>query len=206
MLSTTAEYALRALLSLASEPDKATLGRDLAVSSGVPANYLSKILLDLKKGGFVQAVRGTGGGYRLGRPADEVRLMDVVEFVDGTAARPGCFLAGSDACSDDDPCLAHDRWGAVRGTGGGYRLGRPPEDVRLMDVVEFVDGSAARPGCFLAGSDACSDGDPCLAHDRWAEVRDHYVAFLESTTLADVSEHPHRNHFLKATEPGSTPR
>lgn len=148
MLSTTAEYALRALLSLANEPDKATLGRDLAASSGVPANYLSKILLDLKKGGFVQAVRGTGGGYR---------------------------------------------------------LGRPPEEVRLMDVVEFVDGTAARPGCFLAGSDACSDSDPCLAHNQWAEVRDHYVAFLESTTLADVTEHPHRSHVLKTSDSGSTP-
>jgi len=135
MLSTTAEYALRALISLAQRPDKATLGRDLAASSGVPANYLSKILLDLKKAGFVQAVRGTGGGYR---------------------------------------------------------IGRSPEEVRLMDIVELIDGSAARPGCFLSGCDACSDDDPCLAHDRWAAVRDQYVAFLESTTLADVSEHPHR--------------
>jgi Rrf2 family protein len=135
VLSTTAEYALRALISLSQEPDRATLGRDLAASSGVPANYLSKILLDLKKAGFVQAVRGTGGGYRMGRPPEEIRLIDVVEFVDGAAARPGCFLAGSDACSDDDPCLAHSRWGVVR---------------------------------------------------------DQYVAFLESTTLADISEHPHR--------------
>ena len=148
MLSTTAEYALRALIALAEESNKATLGRDLAASSGVPANYLSKILLDLKKGGFVQAVRGTGGGYR---------------------------------------------------------LGRPPETVRLMDVVEFVDGSAARPGCFLAGSDACSDDDPCLAHQRWAAVRDQYVSFLESTTLEDVSEHPRRHRLLKATDPGSAP-
>lgn len=148
MLSTTAEYALRALLALAKEPDKATLGRDLAASSGVPANYLSKILLDLKKGGFVQAVRGTGGGYR---------------------------------------------------------LGRPPEEVRLMDVVEFVDGAAARPGCFLAGSDACSDADPCMAHDRWAAVRDQYVAFLETTTLADAAEHPNRNHMTTAPASGSTP-
>ena len=145
MLSTTAEYAIRALLSLASEPDKATLGRDLAASSGVPANYLSKILLELKKGGFVQAVRGTGGGYR---------------------------------------------------------LGRPPEAVRLMDVVEFVDGAAARPGCFLAGSDNCSVEDPCMAHDRWAAVRDQYVAFLESTTLADVAPHAHRHPSAEGQPPG----
>jgi Rrf2 family iron-sulfur cluster assembly transcriptional regulator len=148
VLSTTAEYALRALISLAREPEKATLGRDLAASSGVPANYLSKILLDLKKAGFVQAVRGTGGGYR---------------------------------------------------------LGRPPEEVRLMDVVEFVDGAAARPGCLLAGSNACSDDDPCLVHDRWGEVRDRYVAFLESTTLADISERPNRGPRMEATGFGSTP-
>ena len=134
MLSTTAEYSLRALISLARRPDQAVLGRDLAESSGVPANYLSKILLLLKKGGFVRAARGTGGGYR---------------------------------------------------------LGRSPGEVRLMDVVEFIDGRAARPGCFLSGGNACSDDDPCAAHDRWAAVRDAYVAFLESTSLADVSEHPH---------------
>jgi Rrf2 family protein len=148
LLSTTAEYALRALISLAQVPAKATLGRDLALSSGVPANYLSKILLELKKGGFVQAVRGTGGGYR---------------------------------------------------------LGRPPAEVRLMDVVEFIDGKAARPGCFLAGSDACSDDDPCLAHDRWAAVRDTYVAFLESTTLADASERPNHRHVTQPANSETTP-
>ncbi len=74
-----------------------------------------------------------------------------------------------------------------------------------MDVVEFVDGTAARPGCFLAGSDACSDNDPCLAHDQWAAVRDSYVAFLESTTLADVSEHANRPHMAKTPDSGSAP-
>jgi DNA-binding IscR family transcriptional regulator len=44
-----------------------------------------------------------------------------------------------------------------------------------------------------------------MAHDRWAAVRDQYVAFLESTTLADVSEHPYRSHFVPATGTGSTP-
>jgi Rrf2 family protein len=136
------------LISLAQEPDRATLGRDLAAASGVPANYLSKILLDLKKAGLVQAVRGTGGGYR---------------------------------------------------------LGRPPREVHLMEVVELIDGSAARPGCFLAGSNACSDDDPCLAHDRWALVRDRYVAFLESTTLEDVSEHPFRHRLQKSADSESTP-
>lgn len=115
LLSTTAEYALRAMLSLAQGGvEKATLGRDLATLSGVPANYLSKILLELKKAGLVQAARGTGGGYRLGRDAAQIRLMDVVELIDREAARPGCFLAGSSSCSDLEPCLTHDKWAAVK--------------------------------------------------------------------------------------------
>jgi hypothetical protein len=82
------------------------------------------------------------------------------------------------------------------------RIGRKflrDEGRRLMEVVEFIDGTAARPGCFLAGSDACSDEDPCMAHESWAVVRDQYVAFLENTTLEDVSEHPHHHRLLKPT-------
>jgi len=115
VLSTTAEYALRALMFLArEEPGQAVLGRDLSSRSGVPANYLAKILLDVKKTGLVQAVRGTGGGYRLSRPAAEIRLIDIVEPIDGTRTRPGCLLASNEACSDEDPCTAHDRWRLVR--------------------------------------------------------------------------------------------
>jgi Rrf2 family iron-sulfur cluster assembly transcriptional regulator len=136
VLSTTAEYALRALVSLAKqEPGKAVLGRELSSLSGVPANYLSKILLEVKKAGLVQAVRGTGGGYR---------------------------------------------------------LGRRPEEIRLIDIVEPIDGTRTRPGCLLSGGQACSDDDPCSAHERWAVVRDTYVAFLESTTLATLAAHPNR--------------
>ena len=134
MLSTTAEYALRALVALARQgPEKVVLGRDLASSSGVPANYLSKILLDIKKVGLVQAVRGSGGGYRLSRPAPQIRLID---------------------------------------------------------VVEPIDGARTRPGCLLSGGQVCSDVDPCSAHERWVVVRDAYVSFLEGTTLADLAEHP----------------
>ena len=134
MLSTTAEHALRALMFLArADQGQAVLGRDLAEQSGVPANYLSKILLDAKKAGLVHAARGTGGGYRLSRPAVQIRLLDIVEPIDGTRTRPGCLLASSEACSDEHPCSAHDRWRLVRMT---------------------------------------------------------YLAFLESTTLADIAKHP----------------
>ncbi|NIV85762.1 MAG: Rrf2 family transcriptional regulator, partial [Actinobacteria bacterium] len=83
LFSSTATYAVRALAHLAERPaDEAILGRDLAELADVPANYLSKILLILKRAGMVEATRGMGGGYRLSRPATEVSLGEVFELFD----------------------------------------------------------------------------------------------------------------------------
>lgn len=80
MLSITSQYALRALSHLARRSGEAVLGRDLAQSVEIPANYLSKVFLTLRNAGLVDTTRGSGGGYRLGRPAKDVHLIDVVEL------------------------------------------------------------------------------------------------------------------------------
>jgi Rrf2 family protein len=115
MLSMTCEYALRALIRLARlEDGEAMLGRDLAEQAEIPANYLSKILLDLRNAGILAATRGAGGGYRLRKRPEEVRLMDIVEIFDGPRARPSCLLGAGRECSDERPCSAHSRWRDVR--------------------------------------------------------------------------------------------
>lgn len=115
MLSNTAEYALRAMVHLTrAGKGNAVLGRNLAESSHVPANYLSKILLSLKKAGLVAAVRGSGGGYRLGKPASEINLIDIVELFDHERAHPRCLLDFDQECSDHEACTAHERWKVVR--------------------------------------------------------------------------------------------
>lgn len=117
MLSNTAEYALRAMVHLARRGDEtAMLGRDLADSSHVPANYLAKILLDLKKAGLVAAVRGSGGGYRLARPSRDIHLVEIVEIFDHERAHPRCLLDFREECSDHDACTAHEKWKVVRST------------------------------------------------------------------------------------------
>ena len=79
VLSTTSEYALRALLLLAqSPPEQVVLGRDLAAGARIPPRYLSKIMLALRRAGLVSANRGTGGGYSLLRPAAAIHLVEVV--------------------------------------------------------------------------------------------------------------------------------
>jgi hypothetical protein len=62
MLSATSEYGVRALIRLARlAPGTAMLGRDVAAEAGIPANYLSKILLVLRNAGILATARGTGG-------------------------------------------------------------------------------------------------------------------------------------------------
>jgi len=114
MISTTTQYALRALAKLADlDEGKAMLGRDLAEEAHIPANYLSKVLLALRKAGLVAAARGSGGGYRLERPPEQIRLIEVVEVLDAPRAKPPCLL-GEDECSDETACSAHKAWKAVR--------------------------------------------------------------------------------------------
>jgi Rrf2 family protein len=115
MLSTTSEYALRALTHLARLPrGGAMLGRELAKEAEIPANYLSKILLTLRNAGLVATARGSGGGYWLLRPPDAIHLVDVVDLFDGPATRTTCVLGHHKACDDSNSCSAHDAWKKVR--------------------------------------------------------------------------------------------
>jgi len=111
MISTTSEYALRALAHLSRMPEEsAILGRDLARSTEVPANYLSKILLALRNAGYLTTARGSGGGYRLCKSPDEIYLMEIVELFEGSKAKPVCFLSRSKPCGDMGACTAHKSW------------------------------------------------------------------------------------------------
>lgn len=81
MLSKTMEYALRAMASLAYRPDDLVPTPELAETTQVPANYLAKVLQTLASADLIQGRRGVGGGYKLSRPATEIRLLDVINAV-----------------------------------------------------------------------------------------------------------------------------
>lgn len=115
MVSITSQYALRALCHLARQRGEAVLGRDLARSVEIPANYLSKVLLTLRNAGLVDTTRGSGGGYRLRKPASEIHLIDVVElFEEVSRSKPTCFLGRTRACSETRPCTAHSTWNGLQ--------------------------------------------------------------------------------------------
>ena len=82
MFSQTVEYALRAMLYLASLDRAAVNSETIAGATGVPAGYLSKVMRDLVVAGLVASFRGPHGGFTLAREAADITVFDVVNAVD----------------------------------------------------------------------------------------------------------------------------
>jgi Rrf2 family protein len=74
-----------------------------------------------------------------------------------------------------------------RGKGGGYRLQKRPEAIPLIEIVELFEGTQTEPTCLMGQNRICNDENPCSAHQAWFQVRQAYVQFLNSTTIADFS-------------------
>ncbi|MGB5864672.1 MAG: Rrf2 family transcriptional regulator [Sulfitobacter sp.] len=82
-LSTKGRYAMVALADIAMQPgDKLVTLGDIAERQQVSLPYLEQLFVKLRRAGLVASVRGPGGGYRLARPASEIRVVDVLSAVD----------------------------------------------------------------------------------------------------------------------------
>jgi len=108
--SRSAAYAIRALVHLARIPDGTfALARSIAEEEGIPSHFLAKILQRLARKGMVRSSKGPSGGFALPQPARQIRLVDVVEAVDGLDAYRACIY-GYGECNDSVPCAMHDGW------------------------------------------------------------------------------------------------
>ncbi len=81
MISKTAEYALRAVASLAAGGQKALSADVLAEKTKVPRRFLTRVLQDLVSEGLVDSRSGPGGGYVLAHPMDDLTILDVINAV-----------------------------------------------------------------------------------------------------------------------------
>jgi Rrf2 family protein len=83
--------------------------------------------------------------------------------------------------------------GTARGSRGGYWLVRAPEQIRLIDIVQIFDQMPTPQPCVLGERDECLENDPCMAHERWNEIRKSYMDFLQVTTIADLASTKRRS-------------
>jgi len=138
VVSRTEEYALRAAVCLARRYGTGTVrARDMAKATGIPANYLSKILHQLAKAGVVASERGRSGGFTLAAPPSTVVLASVVAPFEPQVQRTRCLL-GLPECSDSNPCGAHERWRTIKEATLEFL-----NHTTLADVIDDGDAEAA---------------------------------------------------------------
>lgn len=94
-LTTQTDYGLRLMMLLAMEPGRLHTADEVADRYGISRHHVAKIAKKLVQGGFVEGVRGRGGGLRLARTPDAIGLGEVVRALEGPVAIVECFERGS---------------------------------------------------------------------------------------------------------------
>ncbi len=138
MISQKTRYALKALLLLA-EDEKAKRGpvliSELAKRGHMPQKFLEAILLELKNEGILNSKKGKGGGYSLGKPADQITFGAVIRAFEGPLALVPCAAAshrGCDECRDNETVGIRILFKEVRDATAAILDGTSLEKVRLV--------------------------------------------------------------------------
>lgn len=103
-LTSFTDFGLRALMRMASVPDRAFSTAELADEFALSRHHLTKIIAALAQAGIVATRRGSGGGAMLARPAREIRLGEVVRLLEAGQALVECFGASGGDCSITASC------------------------------------------------------------------------------------------------------
>jgi Rrf2 family iron-sulfur cluster assembly transcriptional regulator len=154
-LSTKGRYAVMAMADLAGHApessdqsnnqsnaqSKPVALADIAERQDISLSYLEQLFAKLRRGGLVTSVRGPGGGYRLARPSDELRIADIIVAVDEPIAATRCKPNGSQGCTKTGArCVTHDLWEEL-----GQQIHVFLSSVSLADVVERRVLGRSRP-------------------------------------------------------------
>lgn len=108
-LTTKGRYAVTAMLDLALHHGSGPITlSDIAQRQGISLSYLEQLFARLRKRNLVSSVRGPGGGYTLGREADNIFVAQVISAVDENVDTTRC--GGAHNCQDNQQCLTHDLW------------------------------------------------------------------------------------------------
>ena len=111
IVSTKGRYALRVMVNFAQRSaDEYIPLKEIAESEGISQKYLESIMTVLSKAGFVDAVHGKGGGYRLNRKPEEYTVGSILKLTEGSLATVSCTSQGPAACSRSTCCNTLPMW------------------------------------------------------------------------------------------------
>ncbi len=86
--------------------------KDIADTQEISLKFISRLVIELRRAGFIQSVRGTRGGLKLARFPQQITLLDIVEAMDGSVSLLDC-LADHGKCPRYSDCVAKDVWGEI---------------------------------------------------------------------------------------------
>ncbi|MBK6630149.1 MAG: Rrf2 family transcriptional regulator [Betaproteobacteria bacterium] len=114
ILSRTSQYAIQALIFIATQPRGVpVLIRTVAEHLGVPSPYLAKIMQDLGRGKIIHSFRGRQGGVCLREGGDKIDLMQILTLIEGPGLTENCVL-GLKVCGDETACPVHTQWKPIK--------------------------------------------------------------------------------------------
>ena len=102
---------MRVMVCLAQKDPGAYIPlKEIAEAEHISQKYLESIMTTLSKAGFVDAVHGKGGGYRLNRTPDGYTIGSILKLTEGSLAVASCSTTGPAACSRTTCCEAKPMW------------------------------------------------------------------------------------------------
>ena len=105
--------------------------KEIAESENISQKYLESIMTVLSKAGFVDAVHGKGGGYRLNRPPREYTVGSILKLTEGSLAAVSCTSQGPAACSRSTCCQTKPMWDKLDAMIDSFF-----EGITLADLIE----------------------------------------------------------------------
>ena len=105
IVSTKGRYALRVMIDLSEhQSEKYVPLKEIAARQEISEKYLENILKVLVQNGFLEGLRGKGGGYRLSRPPEEYTVGSIIRLTEGGLAPVACLEEQSGRCRRADQC------------------------------------------------------------------------------------------------------
>jgi Rrf2 family protein len=113
-LSRKADYAIRAMVDLAYQPQGAKIAiHDIAERQDIPYTFLPRIIPDLVKGGLLKSYRGANGGIVLARSPEKIPILKIIETTEGPVTLNRCTAYPSE-CERTSLCPVHTLWKKVQ--------------------------------------------------------------------------------------------
>ncbi len=130
-LSTKGRYGTQVMLDLALHHGEGRiLLKDIARRQGISGNYLEHLMPPLKAAKLVNSSRGAHGGYTLAKPPDQVKLIDIIQALEGSLAPAECVLTPR-VCRRAQSCVTRDVWAEMK-----EAIDKVLKSTTLQDLVE----------------------------------------------------------------------